>query len=220
MNIGVLGTGMVGETIATALTRKGHNVRMGSRTADNKKASEWVQKANEHATQGNFNDAAAFGEIVFLCLNGEHALDAVRMIEPESLENKVVVDLTNPLDFSKGMPPSILEGLGNHTSLGEAIQKAVPQAHVVKTLNTVNCQVMVDARMVNGGDHHLFICGNDPSAKQKVKDLLADNFHWKENHILDLGGIEQARGMEAYVPFWVTIMQAIGTPMFNVKIVK
>ena len=220
MNIGVLGTGMVGETIATALTRKDHNVRMGSRTADNKKAAEWVDKANEHATQGNFNDAAAFGDIVFLCLNGEHVLDALRMIEPESLENKVVIDVTNPLDFSKGMPPRILEGLGNHTSLGEEIQRALPRSSVVKTLNTVNCQVMVDARMVNGADHHLFICGNDVVAKQKVREFLADNFHWKENHFLDLGGIEQARGMEAYVPFWVTIMQAIGTPMFNIKVVK
>src|SRR5690349_10661352 len=129
MNIGVLGTGMVGETIATALTRKGHNVRMGSRTADNIKAAAWVENANEHATQGIFNDAAAFGEIVFLCLNGEHMLDAVCMIEPESLEDKVVIDVTNTLDFSKGMPPSILDGLGNHTSLGDTMQNAIPQAY-------------------------------------------------------------------------------------------
>lgn len=101
MNIGVLGTGVVGETIATALTEKGHNVRMGSRSANNEKAAAWVKKSNNHATQGDFNDAAAFGEIVFLCLNGEHALDAVRSVDTDSINGKIVIDVTNPLIFQK-----------------------------------------------------------------------------------------------------------------------
>ena len=111
MNIGVLGTGVVGETIATALTEKGHNVRLGSRSANNEKAAAWVKKSNHHATQGDFADAASFGEILFLCLNGAHALDAVQSIDRDSVNGKIVVDVTNPLDFSKGMPPRLIEGL-------------------------------------------------------------------------------------------------------------
>ena len=220
MNIGVLGTGMVGETIATALTKKGHNVRMGSRSAENEKAAAWVKGANEHATQGDFDDAAAFGEIVFCCLNGGHALDALKLIDADSIAGKIFIDLTNPLDFSKGMPPRILEGYGNHTSLGEKIQETLPATFVVKALNTVTANLMVDAKLVNKGDHHLFICGNNADAKNKTAHFLVDTFHWKAGNIIDLGGIENARATEGVVPFWVTVLQAIGTPMFNFKIVK
>lgn len=220
MNIGILGTGVVGETLATALTKKGFNVRMGSRTADNKKAAAWVKGANDHATQGDFNDAAAFGDIIFFCLNGEHALDVLQLISADSVEDKIFIDLTNPLDFSKGAPPRILDGMGNHTSLGERIQEALPGAFVVKTLNTVNSNLMVDARLVNKGDHHLFICGNNTDAKNKTAHFLVDHFHWKADNIIDLGGIEKARVTEAIVPFWVTMLQTLGTPMFNFKIVR
>lgn len=220
MNIGVLGTGIVGQTIASALTEKGHNVRMGSRSANNDKAAEWVKKSNNHATQGDFNDAAAFGEIVFLCLNGNHTMDAVRSIDADNVAEKIVVDVTNPLDFSKGMPPRLIEGLNNSTSLGEQIQNAWPRARVVKTFNTVNCNVMVNPKLVNDGDHTLFICGDDADAKNKVKHFLVDTFGWKPESLLDLGGIVTARGTEAYVPFWVMLMQATGSPMFNIKVVK
>jgi 8-hydroxy-5-deazaflavin:NADPH oxidoreductase len=220
MNIGVLGTGMVGETIATALIEKGHVVRMGSRSANNDKAAAWVKKSANHATQGNFNDASTFGETVFLCLNGAHALDAVRSVEAGNVAGKIVIDVTNPLDFSKGMPPRLLEGLHNSNSLGEEIQKAWPGAKVVKVFNTVNCNVMVNPMLINNGDHSLFICGNDSDAKNKVKHFLADTFGWKPENLLDLGGIQSARAMEAYVPFWVSVMQAVGSPMFNVKVVK
>src|SRR4051812_720362 len=107
MNIGVLGTGVVGETIATALVKKGHSVKMGSRSATNEKGKEWVTKNGSGASQGDFNEAAAYGELIFFCLNGAHALDAVRAVQPASVEGKTLMDLTNPLDFSKGMPPSI-----------------------------------------------------------------------------------------------------------------
>ena len=220
MNIGVLGTGMVGETIATALIEKGHQVRMGSRSANNDKAATWVKKSNNKASQGDFNDAAAFGEIVFLCLNGAYALDAVRSINADSINGKVVIDLTNPLDFSKGMPPRLLEGLNNSTSLGEEIQAVLPDASVVKTFNTINSNVMVNPKLVNNGDHTLFICGNDNDAKNKVKQFLVDTFGWKSENLLDLGGMITARGTEAYVPFWVMMMQATGSPMFNIKVVK
>ena len=220
MNIGVLGTGVVGETIASALTAKGHNVRMGSRSANNEKAAAWVKKSNEHATQGDFNDAATFGEIVFLCLNGEHALDAVRSIDSDNVMHKILVDLTNPLDFSKGMPPRLIDGLHNSSSLGEQIQDALPGAYVVKALNTVTANLMVNPKLVNNGDHNLFVCGNNADAKNKVKHFLVDTFGWKPDNLLDLGGIQSARTTEAYVPFWVSMMQALGSPMFNVKVVK
>ena len=220
MNIGVLGTGVVGQTIATALTEKGHNVRMGSRSANNEKAAEWVKKSNNHATQGDFNDAASFGEIVFLCLNGNHAIDVVRSIDAENVAGKIIIDVTNPLDFSKGMPPRLIEGLNNSTSLGEEIQNTWPGARVVKTFNTVNCDVMVNPKLINNGDHTLFICGDDADAKNKVKHFLVDTFGWRPESLLDLGGIVASRGTEAYVPFWVMMMQATGSPMFNVKVVK
>ncbi|MGZ3837734.1 MAG: NADPH-dependent F420 reductase [Flavisolibacter sp.] len=220
MKIGVLGTGTVGEAIATALINKGHQVRMGSRKANNEKALAWVEKVSGEASQGNFNEAAAFGELVFFCLNGSHALEALQGLEKKNLEGKILIDLTNPLDFSKGMPPQILQGLGNANSLGEEIQKALPATHVVKTLNTVNYKLMVDAREVNRGDHHLFICGNDDAAKDVVKHFLSDNFHWKGDHMVDLGGITSSRAIEAIVPFWVLVYRSLGTPLFNFKIVQ
>jgi predicted dinucleotide-binding enzyme len=220
MKIGVLGTGIVGETIATALVGKKHLVRMGSRSMNNEKAEAWVKKANDYASQGDFNDAASFGEIVFLALNGEHALDAINLIDPESVAGKVVVDITNPLDFSRGMPPRIIHGLGGNNSLGEEIQRALPGAYVVKALNTINCNVMVDPRSVNKGEHTLFLCGNNADAKNQLKHFLVDNFNWRADNLLDLGPIESARVTEAYVPLWVSIMQAVGTPLFSIQVVK
>jgi hypothetical protein len=219
MNIGVLGTGSVGETIASALVKKGYDVRIGSRTEKNEKGAKWVKGAGKHASQGNFNDTAAFGEIVFICLNGEFTLDVLTGVDKAHLDGKILVDITNPLDFSQGMPPRMLEGMGQSTSLAEKIQELLPHSFVVKTLNTVNYKLMVDARIVNKGDHHLFICGNDANAKNIVKHFLVDNFHWKPDHLVDLGGIQQARTVEAMVPFWVSVWQALGTPLFNFKIV-
>ncbi|HZF64504.1 MAG TPA: hypothetical protein VEZ55_08470, partial [Chitinophagaceae bacterium] len=120
---------------------------------------------------------------------------------------------------TKGTPPRLLEGLGNTTSLGEEIQKLLPNTYVVKTLNTVNYKLMVDARLVNAGDHDLFISGNNADAKNKVKHFLVDNFHWKADRLIDLGGIETARTTEAIVPFWVSVWQNLGTPLFNFKVV-
>jgi 8-hydroxy-5-deazaflavin:NADPH oxidoreductase len=158
--------------------------------------------------------------MIFLCLNGANALQAISSVNKENFDGKVVVDVTNPLDFTKGLPPQIVEGLGNSNSLGEEIQKAMPDSFVVKTLNTVNYKLMVDAREVNKADHNLFMCGNDAEAKNKVRKFLADNFNWKADKIIDLGGIESARAVEAIVPFWVLVYRSLGTPLFNFKIVK
>ena len=219
MKIGVLGTGVVGEAIASALTGKEHMVMIGSRTADNEKGTAWVKKAGNYASQGTFSDTANFGDLLFVCLNGEHALSVVKGLDEGGTRNKIIVDVTNPLDFTKGMPPRLLEGFSNGNSMGEEIQRALPNAYVVKTLNTVNYKLMVDARIVNKGDHNLFICGNDADAKNKVKHFLVDNFHWKPNHLTDLGGIEASRCVEAIVPFWVSVWQSLGTPLFNFQVV-
>ncbi len=215
MKIGVLGTGMVGSTLAGKLAALGHEVKMGAREAGNAKAKAWASGAGKGASSGTFAEAAAFGEIVLSCTLGEKALEALRAAKKESLEGKVVVDVSNPLDFSKGMPPRVLTG-PNGESLGEQIQDAFPGARVVKALNTVNAAVMVDPRRV-GGESDLFVCGNDAAAKAKVAGLLKE-LGWTRVH--DLGPIVAARGMEAYLLFWLTLMGALKTADFNVRIVR
>jgi predicted dinucleotide-binding enzyme len=219
MNIGILGTGTVGETLATALVKKGHNVMMGSRAAGSDKATAWAKKAGKRAQEGSFDAAAHFGELFFICLNGEHALRALETIDPQHVAGKIVIDATNPLDFTHGLPPRVLEEY-SAVSLGERIQQALPNAYVVKTLNTVTAALMVDARKVGRGGTSLFLCGNDKDAKNKVAHFLADNFYWKGDHLIDLGGIAAARVTEAYVPLWVQLWQTLGTPMFNLRVVR
>ena len=220
MRIGILGTGVVGETIGTALVKKGHQVKMGSRSAINDVAASWVNMNGENASQGTFGDAASFGDIIMLCLNGDKAKDALQMAGPDKFAGKLVIDITNPLDFSRGMPPVLVPSLSNTTSLGEQIQAYLPNAKVVKALNTITAKLMVDASLVNGGDSTLPICGNDAGAKEEVKQFLSEQFGWRKENILDLGDITAARNTEAYVPMWVRLWQATGTPMFNIKIVQ
>lgn len=220
MKIGILGTGSVGQTIGTALIAKGHEVMMGSRSASNEKAKAWVAKNGANAGNGTFGDAAQFADLVFICLNGSITPVALQQAGAANFIDKVVIDVTNPLDFSHGMPPSLLPQYCNTYSLGEEIQKLLPDAKVVKGLNTVTANLMVNANLVNDGNHNLFICGNDIDAKNKVKHLLADNFNWKPENILDFGDIKSARLTEAIVPFWVGAMQVLGTPMFNYIVVK
>ena len=215
MKIGVLGTGMVGSTLAGKLVALGHEVKMGAREPGNEKAKAWASGAGKGASSGSFAEAAAFGEMVLSCTLGEKALDALRAAKQENLEGKVVVDVSNPLDFSKGMPPRVLTGR-NGESLGEQIQDAFPGARVVKALNTVNAAVMVDPRRV-GGETDLFVCGNDAAAKERVAGLLKE-LGWMRVH--DLGPIVAARGTEAYLLLWLTLMGALKTADFNVRIVR
>jgi predicted dinucleotide-binding enzyme len=219
MKIGILGTGTVGTTIASALVNKGHSVMLGSRTRGSEKGRAWVDEMGEGASEGSFPDAAIYGEMVFICLNGEHAIAALQTLDPTSVQQKILIDITNPLDFSQGMPPQILEAYRS-ISLAEKIQETLPHSFIIKTLNTVNYKLMVDAREVAGGDHSLFICGNNGEAKEQVKDLLIQNFHWLPESFVDLGTIAAARTMEAIVPFWVLVYRSIGTPLFNFKIVS
>ncbi|MBD0297118.1 MAG: NAD(P)-binding domain-containing protein [Bacteroidota bacterium] len=219
MKIGILGTGVVGETIGSALINKDHQVLMGSRKAGNDKAKTWVKRAGKSASEGTFSDAALFGEVIFLCLNGGYALDALDTVKRDDINGKILIDLTNPLDFTRGMPPFILHEYHDR-SLGEKIQETVPNAYVVKTLNTVNCNVMVEPRKINNGNHSLFICGDDANAKNQVMHFLVDNFGWLPESFIDLGDIRAARVTEAYVPLWAMMYQALGTPAFSIKVVR
>lgn len=216
MNIGILGTGMVGEALATKLVSLGHKVKMGSRSSNNEKAAAWVKKNGANASQGTFADASKFGEIIINCTKGEVSLDALKMAGEENLKGKVLIDVSNPLDFSKGMPPTLT--VCNTDSVGEQIQRNYPAAKVVKTFNTMSCLIMVNPRSLSGS-HIVFQCGNDSGAKEKVRELLK-SFGWKEDEILDLGDITSSRGVEMVLPLWLRIMGALKSGAFNFNIVK
>ncbi len=214
MKIAVLGTGMVGDAIASKLIQLGHEVMMGSRTANNEKAWAWVSQSGPRASQGTFNDAAKFGDIVFNCTNGMGTMDALRQASAEHLNGKILIDISNPLDFSKGMPPSLF--VCNTDSLAEQIQREFPEVKVVKTLNTINCNVMVNPSLVPG-EHDVFVSGNDADAKTKVKEILK-SFGWE--NIVDLGDITTARAAEMWVFIWVRLWGFVGHPNFNLHIAK
>jgi predicted dinucleotide-binding enzyme len=214
MKIGVLGTGTVGTTIASKLVDLGHEVKMGARSASNDKSTGWAGQAGARASSGTFAEAAAFGELMFVCTSGQGTLAALESTGT-ALDGKVVIDLTNPLDFSKGMPPTLF--VSNDDSLGERVQRAFPNARVVKTLNTISCSVMVDAARVPG-EHTVFMSGNDTAAKKQVESILREWFGHR--HILDLGDITTARGTEAYLHLWLRAWSALGTADFNVHVVR
>ncbi|HSJ55885.1 MAG TPA: NAD(P)-binding domain-containing protein [Anaerolineae bacterium] len=213
MKIGILGSGTVAQTLGAGLIGLGHNVKLGTR--DPKKLDEWFDRVGGRGTVGSMADAAAFGEMVFNCTAGMHSLEALRSAGEENLAGKIVVDVANPLDFSAGMPPTL--SVSNTDSLGEQIQRAFPEARVVKTLNTVNASLMVNPAALPGS-HTVFVSGNDPDAKAEVTGLLKKGFGWPS--VIDLGDITTARGTEMLLPLWVRLLGVLGTPMFNFQIVR
>lgn len=215
MRYGVLGTGVVGQTLATKLVQLGHEARMGARQAGNGKAVAWATGAGERGSEGAFADAALFGEVVVNATAGAASLDALQAARPENLAGKVLIDVSNPLDFSKGMPPTLT--VCNTDSVGEQIQRAFPDSRVVKSLNTVNAGVMVEPGLLPG-PHTIFLAGDDPAAKGQVTELL-ESFGWPPADILDLGDITAARGTEMYLPFWLRLAGATGSWQVNVKVV-
>lgn len=210
MKIAVLGTGMVGQALASKLVERGHDVRMGSRTADNAAATTWAEQAGERGTHGTFADAAAFGEVVFLCTLGAASVEVVESVGASTWAGKVLVDVSNPLDFSEGMPPLLFTE--RNESLGQRVQRAAPGARVVKALNTVNCLLMVDASRVPG-EHDLFICGDDEGAKETVRTIVSRDFGWTIIH--DLGPLAMARTTEMLLPLWAQLYARLGSPDFN-----
>jgi len=214
MKIAVLGTGRVGQTLGKKLLELGHEVRMGSRSADGEKVQSFAT-SHANASAGTFVEAAALGELALNCTAGVASLDAL-VPAKEALAGKVLVDVANPLDFSQGMPPRL--SVCNDDSLGEQLQAALSATKVVKALNTMSCEVMVEPSRVPGA-HDVFVCGVDDEAKSQVRSLL-QSFGWDAARILDLGGIAQARGTEMWLPLWVRLWGALGTSDFNLAVVR
>jgi hypothetical protein len=203
MNIGILGSGDVGRSLGAGLASKGHDVLIGTQHPDKPELAAWRTKAGKRGSVGTFADAAAHGEIVLVCTKGEATEAALGLAGPKNFDGKVVIDVTNPLDFSKGMPPGLF--VGTTDSLGERIQRKIPNAKVVKALNIVNNQTMTNPKMTEGAPDML-ICGNDAAAKRTVAGLLKE-FGWGEP--IDVGRIDGARWLEAMVPLWVRVCTAV-----------
>jgi hypothetical protein len=216
VQIAVLGTGAVGQAVGSKLVEIGHDVKMGSRAAGNEKAVAWAEQYDERASEGSFADAVAHGELIINATAGTGSLDALQAAGADKLDGKVLLDVSNPLDFSAGFPPRLAVPSGD--SVGEQIQREFPGARVVKVLNTVTAAVMVDPGQLPG-EHNIFVAGEDDDAKRQTADLL-QAFGWPLESVVDLGGIVASRGLEAYLLFWLALMQSQGSPVFNIKVVR
>src|SRR5919112_2599480 len=226
MRLGILGTGVVGKTIAARLADLGHEVMVGTRDPaktmsrnepdayGNPPFSAW-QEEHPEVQLGTFADAAAHGEMVVNASAGTVSLEVLELAGEENLNGKILIDVANPLDFSQGMPPTL--SVSNTDSLGEQIQRRFPDAKVVKTLHTMNSYLMVDPKQLAGADHTVFVCGDDAQAKAKVTELL-QSFGWTD--IIDLGDITTARGTEMVLPIWLRLFGALQKPVFNFKIIR
>ena len=225
MKIGIIGGGSVGQTLGAKLIANGHDVLLGIRSPSQSEfdkersmaetISAWIKKTGGKVV--SFADAAKHGDIIINATSGGVSLDALKQAGAYNLKGKVLIDIANPLDFSKGMPPSVLAQYTQGTSVGEEIQRAFPDTLVVKAFNTITAAVMVQPSLVKG-DHDLLISGNDEAAKKTVSAFARKEFGWQS--IVDLGDIVGARGTEHYLPLWVRLMGATGSPFFNIKIVK
>jgi predicted dinucleotide-binding enzyme len=226
MQIAVLGTGTVGRTIAGKLSELGHDVAVGTRDPQATLArsepdargtapySVW-QADHPGVRLASFAEAAGSAELVVNATGGEGSMDALTQAGEANLAGKVLLDVSNPLDFSQGFPPSLL--VKDTDSLAEQIQRAFPAVRVVKSLNTMTAALMADPGGVGGGDHSVFVSGDDPEAKRTVTSLLEQLGH---RDVIDLGDLSTARGAEMYVPLWLRMMGALGTPLFNIKVVR
>ena len=225
MKIAVLGTGMVGRALAARLSGLGHDVTVGTRDPQatlartepdgmgNPPFATWTAE-HPDVEVATLRDATDGCDLVINATNGSGTLQALEQAGADHLDGTVVVDISNPLDFSQGFPPTLFVKDGD--SLGEQVQRAFPQARVVKTLNTMNANLMVDPAAL-GAESSVFVSGDDPGAKATVTELLRSFGH---TDIIDLGDISTARGPEMYLPIWLRLMGALGTAAFNVKVVR
>jgi predicted dinucleotide-binding enzyme len=228
VDIGIIGSGQVAQTLGSKLLELGHSVMVSSRDVTvAKDRGDWgvipsagefaaAQKAlGRGAAAGSFADAAAFGELIINATAGEHTLDALQSAGTSNLHGKILVDVANPLDFSRGMPPTLL--FCNTESLGERLQAALPDTRVVKTLNTMNAAVMIDPGHLPE-ETTVFVAGDDQEARDWVSaKLLAKWFGWR--HGVDLGDITASRGLEMWMPLWLRLWGATGTGTMNLKVV-
>jgi predicted dinucleotide-binding enzyme len=226
MRIAVLGTGMVGRAFAVRLTELGHEVSIGTRDlaatmaraeTDQMGNAPFPQWAAEHpeVTPATFADAAESAELILNASAGSASIAVLEAAGDANLAGKIIVDISNPLDHSAGMPPTLF--VKDTDSLAEQIQRAFPAAKVVKTLNTMNASLMVEPRQLADGDFSTFVSGNDADAKSTVTALLESLGH---TDVIDLGDISTARGAEMILPIWLRLWGALGTPTFNFKIVR
>jgi predicted dinucleotide-binding enzyme len=226
MRIGILGTGMVGQALAAKLAEGGYEAVVGTRDPAATLARDEPDGYGNppfrvwHAQHpgvklASFADAAAHGELIVNATAGAASLDALRLAGQANLAGKVLIDIANALDFSGGMPPSLL--VANTDSLAEGIQRAFPAVRVVKALNTMTAGVMVNPGQLGGGDHAVFVCGDDPEAKALVTGILRE-LGWRD--VIDLGDLSAARATEMVLPIWLRLMGTLQTPMFNFKVVR
>ena len=232
MKIGIIGSGGVAQTLGTKLIELGHDVVLGTRDPsklDEKKMMagtlrEWIAQTSKGENVGNvekkgkvatFKEAASHGELLINATHGQASVEALKLAGADKVGGKVLIDVANLLDFSKGMPPGALASQTN--CLAETIQAAFPNLKVVKSLNTIGAPVMVAPQALAGGEHTVFVSGNDAPAKAAVAELLK-SFGWKD--VLDLGDISSARGPEMYMAMWIRLWGATGTGMINVKVVR
>jgi predicted dinucleotide-binding enzyme len=221
MKIGMIGSGVVGQTLGAKLAALGHDVAIGTRDPkqlDDKKnmtgsLNEWLAKVGPKGKVVTFQEAGAHGEILFNATHGQVSIEALQMAGADKAGSKVLIDTANELDFSKGMPPGVLAS--QERCLGERIQAKFPNLRVVKSLNTMAAPVMIDPKAVKGGDHTVFMAGNDKDAKGRVAELLK-SFGWTD--ILDLGDISNARATEMYLAMWVRLYGALQTGALNIKV--
>ena len=225
MKLTILGTGGVGKAFAARLTALGHEVSVGTRNVSKTLEKEGDNSFKHFQTQhpkvklDTFANAAAFGEVIINVTKGATTLEVMEAAGGVNLHGKILIDISNPLDFSKGMPPSLIPEYSNTNSLGEEIQKRFPNTQVVKTLNTMWNGLMLNPALIGNGDHVNYICGNDAEAKKKVISLL-NEFGWKNESILDLGDITAARATEATLPIWLRVYGTKQSGAFNFKIVS
>jgi predicted dinucleotide-binding enzyme len=187
---------------------------MGTRDAGNAKANQWAAQQEHVVTVATFADAAAHGEVVVNATGGAVTLDVLAMAGAANLDGKVLVDISNPMDPASGFPPTLL--VANTDSMGEQIQRAYPGVRVVKSLNTINCDVMVNPTLVPG-EHVVFVAGEAADAKATVATMLSE-FGWPAGRIVDLGGIEAARATEMYLQLWIRLNLAGGGHLFNIAV--
>ncbi|HET6354434.1 NADPH-dependent F420 reductase [Streptomyces sp.] len=225
MRYAVLGTGVVGRAVAAKLSSLGHEVAMGTRDTNatlartepdgygNPPVAQWLTQ-HARVRLATFAEAAAFGDTVVNATSGAVSLEVLEAADAANLAGKVLIDIANPLDFSQDLPPSL--NPVNTDSLGEQIQREFPLVRVVKSLNTMNCQVMVDPARIPG-EHTVFVSGDDAEAKKAVTELLT-SFGWPAGSVIDLGDITTARGTEMLLPIWLRLWGALGHADFNFHI--
>jgi 8-hydroxy-5-deazaflavin:NADPH oxidoreductase len=205
---------MVGITIGTKLVQLGHEVMMGSRDEANPKSIVWAKELGQHALHGTYANAAEFGEIIFNCTLGSASLEALRQAGVRNLNGKILIDTSNPIDYTKD---DLILTVCNGDSLGEQIQREFPGVKVVKALNTMNANMMVEPQKLPERTN-VFVSGNDPEAKGTVTSILREWFGWK--NIIDLGDITTSRGVEMLLPLWFSLRRIIPSDRFNIRVVS